>query len=179
MTDETDAELVAHCSGGDRHAFDVILARHERQIFSAAFRILHNREDAFDVTQTAFMRAYEHLDRYDPAQSFPTWLYRIAVNAALDLVRSRHPRDPLSDEIMDQRGGPDVEAMRGERDAVLQAALMELKIEQRTVIVLKHLQGFSYEEIAQVLECPVKTVKSRLFSARRALRDILASKGRL
>lgn len=179
MTDETDAELVVRCSGGDRRAFDAILARHERQLFGAAFRILHNREDAFDVTQTAFMRAYEHLDRYDPDQSFHAWLYRIAVNAALDLIRARHPRDPLSDEIVDQHGGPDVEAMRGQRDAVLQAALMELKVEQRTVIVLKHLQGFSYEEIAQVLECPVKTVKSRLFTARQSLRNILASKGQL
>ncbi|HEX5488070.1 MAG TPA: sigma-70 family RNA polymerase sigma factor [Rhodanobacteraceae bacterium] len=179
MTDETDAELVARCSGGDRRAFDAILARYERQLFGAAFRILHNREDAFDVTQTAFMRAYEHLDRYDPDQSFHTWLYRIAVNAALDVIRARHPRDPLSDEIVDQHGGPDTEAMRGQRDAVLQAALMELKVEQRTVVVLKHLQGFSYEEIAQVLECPVKTVKSRLFTARQSLRSILASKGRL
>ncbi|MGH8233001.1 MAG: RNA polymerase sigma factor [Rhodanobacteraceae bacterium] len=179
MTDETDAELVIRCSGGDRHAFDAILGRYERQLFGAAFRILHDREDAFDVTQTAFMRAYEHLDRYDPGQSFQTWLYRIAVNAAVDLARSRHPQDALSDEITDQGIGPEVEAMHEQRDVVIQAALMELKTEYRTVIVLKHLQGFSYEEIAEVLECPVKTVKSRLFTARQALRSILASRGQL
>lgn len=179
MTDETDAELVIRCSGGDRHAFEALLGRYERQLFGATFRILHNREDAFDVTQTAFMRAYEHLDRYDPNQSFHTWLYRIAVNAALDLTRSRHPLDALSDEVTDRGDGPEVLAVHEQRDVVIQTALMELKTEYRTVIVLKHLQELSYEEIAQVLECPVKTVKSRLFTARQALRSILVSRGQL
>ena len=179
MTDETDVELVTRCSGGDRHAFETLLGRYERQLFGAAYRILHDREDAFDVTQTAFMKAYEHLDRYDPNQSFHTWLYRIAVNAALDLARSRHPQDALSDEITDRRDGPEVLAVHEQRDVVIQAALMELKTEYRTVIVLKHLQELSYEEIAQVLECPVKTVKSRLFTARQALRNLLVSRGQL
>ena len=179
MTDETDAELVVRCSGGDRHAFETLLSRYERQLFGAAFRILHNREDAFDVTQTAFMRAYEHLDRYDRSQSFHTWLYRIAVNAALDLARSRHPQDALSDEITDQGDGPEAVAVGEQRDFAIQAALMELNPGYRAVIVLKHLQGLSYEEIAQVLECPVKTVKSRLFTARQTLRNILVSQGQL
>lgn len=179
MNGKSDAELVALCNQGDRCAFEAILSRYERQIFGAAFRILHNREDAFDVTQTAFMKAYEHLDRYDPHQAFHTWLYRIGVNTALDLARKRHPTDLLTEEIVDQREDPVVAAINEQRDAVIQAALMELKLEYRTVIVLKHLQGCGYEEIAQILDCPVKTVKSRLFTARQALRNILASKGQL
>lgn len=179
ITGKTDAELVVLCKKGDRCAFESVLMRYERQVFAAAFRILQNREDAFDVTQTAFMRAYEHLDHYDPLQPFQTWLYRIAVNAALDIARKRHPTDTLTEEIVDQRADPVVAAMQEQRDAVIQAALMELKIEYRTVIVLKHLQGCGYEEIAQILDCPVKTVKSRLFTARQALRNILVSKGQL
>jgi len=92
MTDDTDAALIVRCRNGDRIAFDALLSRYERQVFSAAFRILHNREDAIDVTQTAFLRAYEHFDRYDAGQRFDSWVYRIAVNEALDLVRARrHP----------------------------------------------------------------------------------------
>jgi RNA polymerase sigma-70 factor (ECF subfamily) len=179
MTDDSDSALVFQCRGGNRQAFEELLARYERQVFGAAFRILHHREDATDVTQTAFLRAYEHLDRYDPAQRFCSWIYRIAVNEALDLVRSRRRSEPLLDDAPTDRAGPDEMAAQEENDAAMQAALMDLKIDYRTVIVLKHLQDCSYEEIAQILECPVKTVKSRLFTARQALRDVLAARGQL
>ncbi len=179
MTDDSDDALVSQCRGGDRQAFEALLARYERQVFGAAFRILHHREDAIDVTQTAFLRAYEHLDRFDPDQRFGSWLYRIAVNEALDLVRSRRHSQPLLDDAPTERDGPDEILAHEQDDAAMQAALMELKFEYRTVIVLKHLQGCSYEEIAQILECPVKTVKSRLYTARQALRDVLAARGQL
>jgi len=176
MTDDTEAALILRCMDGDRGAFSILLARYQRQVFNAVFRILYHREDAIDVTQTAFLRAYEHFDRYDPSQQFHSWLYRIAINEALDQVRGRRPSEMLAEETVDEREGPDGAALRDENDIVMQRALMELKIEYRTVIVLKHLQGCSYEEMAQVLECPVKTVKSRLFTARQALRDILITK---
>jgi RNA polymerase sigma-70 factor (ECF subfamily) len=178
MTEDTDAALVLRYRSGDRRAFDALLGRHARQVFSAAFRILHDREDAFDVTQTAFLSAYEHLDRYDPGQPFRSWLYRIAVNQALDLARSRRPVETLAEETIDDRDGPDELATRDENDVVMQGALMQLNVEYRTVIVLKHLQGCSYEELAVILECPLKTVKSRLFTARQALRAILVAGGR-
>jgi RNA polymerase sigma-70 factor (ECF subfamily) len=179
MTDETDATLIVRCRHGDRSAFDTLLTRYARQIFGAAFRILHHREDAIDVTQTAFLRAYEHFDRYDPGQRFDSWLYRIAVNEALDLVRSRRPSESLAEDAVDEQPGPEETAAHDQDDRLMQGALNQLKVEYRVVIVLKHLQGCAYEEIADILECPVKTVKSRLFTARQALRDVLVAKGRL
>ncbi len=179
MTDDTDAALVVRCRNGDRIAFNALLTRYERQIFSAAFRILHHREDAIDVTQTAFLRAYEHFDRYDAGQRFDSWLYRIAVNEALDLVRGRRPSESLADDALDEQPGPEEAAAHDQDDALMQGALMQLKVDYRVVIVLKHLQGCAYEEIAEILACPVKTVKSRLFTARQALRDVLVAKGQL
>lgn len=178
MTDDTEAALVARCRNGDRSACDALLRRYERQVYAAAFRILHHREDAIDVTQTAFLRVFEHFDRYDPRQRFDSWLYRIAVNEALDLVRSRRPSEALAEETADDHQGPDEAAARGQSDQLIQDALMHLKIDYRIVIVLKHLQGCGYEEIAHILDCPVKTVKSRLFTARQALRDVLLATGR-
>jgi len=177
MTEATDAELVLRYRNGERRAFDALLGRHARQVFAAAYRILHDREDAFDVTQTAFLSAYEHLDRYDAGQPFRGWLYRIAVNQALDLIRSRRPAEALAEETIDTHPGPEDLAAREADDSAMQGALMRLGADYRTVIVLKHVQGCSYEEIALILECPVKTVKSRLFTARQALRAVLIARG--
>src|SRR4249919_2474180 len=94
MKEDPDAALVLASRDGNRRAFEQLLARYERPVFNAAFRILHHRDDAADVTQTAFLKAYEHLDRYDPSQQFFSWLYRIAINEAIDLSSRRKP-DPL------------------------------------------------------------------------------------
>ena len=177
MREDPDAALVLASRAGDRRAFEQLLARYERPVFNAAFRILHHREDAADVTQTAFLRAYEHLDRYDPAQRFFSWLYRIAINEAMDLGGRRKPDPLLLEAVADPGAGPDGNAADRQSDASLQRALMALAVDQRALVVLKHVQDFSYEEIAEILGCPVKTVKSRLFSARRALRDRLLAQG--
>jgi RNA polymerase sigma-70 factor (ECF subfamily) len=179
MIDETEGALVLRCRNGDRTAFDALLTRYERQVFDIAFRILHDREDAIDVTQTTFLRAYEHFERYDAGRQFRSWLYRIAVNDALDLVRARRHPEALSDELADEHGGPEDITLRGQDDGTLQRALATLRAQYRTVIVLKHLQGCSYDEIAEILDCPVKTVKARLFTARQALRDVLVEWGYL
>jgi RNA polymerase sigma-70 factor (ECF subfamily) len=180
MTDDTDAALIDRCRNGDRDAFSILLGRCEQQVFAAAFRILHHREDAIDVTQTAFLKAYEQFGRYDAGRQFRGWLYRIAVNEALDALRRRHGgSETLADDALDDSETPDEAAIHDENDVVLQRALMAIKAEYRVVIVLKHLQGCSYEEMAQVLDCPAKTVKSRLFTARQALRDVLVARGQL
>ena len=101
------------------------------------------------------------------------------MNEALDLVRARQRSEPLVDDVASDRSGPDALSAQGQSDSIIQRALMALKMEYRTVIVLKHVQDFSYEEIAQILDCAVKTVKSRLFTARQALRDALVAKGML
>src|SRR4029078_6792666 len=99
---------------------------------------------------------------------FDSWVYRIAVNEALDLVRARRPSESLADDTLDEQPGPEEARAPEQDDPLMQGALMQLKVEYRVVIVLKHLQGCAYEEIAGILECPVKTVKSRLFTARQA-----------
>jgi RNA polymerase sigma-70 factor (ECF subfamily) len=177
MREDPDAALVLASRAGDRRAFEQLLARYERPVFNAAFRILHHRDDAADVTQTAFLRAYEHLDRYDPAQRFFSWLYRIAINEAMDLGGRRKPDPLLLEAVADPGEGPDRQAADRQSDASLQRALMALGVDQRALVVLKHVQDFSYEQIAEILDCPVKTVKSRLFTARRALRERLLAQG--
>jgi RNA polymerase sigma-70 factor, ECF subfamily len=182
MTDDPDAALVLECRAGDRRAFDRLLARYERPIFNAAYRILNHREDATDVTQTTFLRAYEHFDRYDSGQRFFSWIYRIAVNEALDVSNGRRRNEPVPGpdsprEIASERPGPERVAQDDQLEDGLQDALMALPADYRTLIVLKHVQDCSYEEIGAILECPVKTVKSRLFTARQALREILLKRG--
>lgn len=177
MTEDPDAALVLDARAGNRRAFEQLLLRYERPVFNAAYRILHHREDASDVTQTTFLRAYEHLDRYDPGQRFFSWIYRIAVNEAMDAAGRRPRQDVAVEDLVADRAGPQDVAIDGQSDAGLQAALMALNPDQRTLIVLKHLQGCSYEEIAAVVDCPTKTVKSRLFSAREALRAVLVQRG--
>ena len=177
MTDDPDAALVLECRAGNRRAFERLLARYERPIFNAAYRILHHREDATDVTQTVFLRAYEHFDRFDPGQRFFSWIYRIAVNEALDLSNGRRRSEPVAEEIASDRPGPDRVAQDEQMDAGMQSALMAIPVDYRTLVVLKHVQDCSYEEIAAILEVPVKTVKSRLFTARQALRQVLVDRG--
>lgn len=175
MFEDTDAQLVLRYRGGDRQAFDALMVRHSKRVFAVAFRVLNNREDAFDVTQTAFLKAYQHLGQYDVTQAFSPWLCRIAVNEALDRIRGQHVTQALDDAVVDGHVGPVDLAIREQDDAALQHALMQLPADYRAIIVLKHLQGCSYEELAQVLECSLKTVKSRLFTARQALRTVLVS----
>lgn len=179
MSDERDAALVRECLAGNARAFEELLVRYQRPVYNAAFRILGNREDAKDVTQAVFLSAYEHLWRFDARQRFFSWIYRIAVNETLDTAAARRPFEPLPDSLVEAGRGPDETATQAELDAGMEKALMALKLDYRTVIVLKHVQGCSYEEIGMILECPVKTVKSRLHTARQALRDVLAAKGLL
>lgn len=177
MTDDPDAALVLECRAGNRRAFERLLARYERPIFNAAYRILHHREDATDVTQTVFLRAYEHFDRFDPGQRFFSWIYRIAVNEALDLSNGRRRSEPVPEEIASDRPGPERAAQDDQMDEGMQSALMAIPVDYRTLVVLKHVQDCSYEEISAILDCPVKTVKSRLFTARQALRQVLVDRG--
>jgi len=174
--EDRDAELVRRCREGDRRAFEELLARYQRPIFNAAYRLLNHREDAKDVTQAAFLNVFRHLDRYDPSQRFFSWLYRIALNEVSDFASARRRAEAPGDYPEETRT-PDAEAARGELDHAMQSALMALRLEYRTVIVLKHVQGLSYETLASVLDCPVKTVKSRLYTARQALREIVLARG--
>ena len=177
MTRDDDAMLIEACLRGDRRAFDKLVDRYEGPLFSAAYRITGSVEDAMDATQSAFVNAYEKLHTFDPTYRFFSWIYRIAVNQSLNLVGRRKEQTELEEDTATERRGPaeifDATEARGQ----LKRALDALEPNYRTVIVLKHLEGFSYREIGELLEIPEKTVKSRLFTARQRLRVILTERG--
>ena len=177
MTRDEDAMLVQSCLRGDRHAFDELVDRYEGPIFSAAFRITGSVEDAMDATQNAFVNAYEKLHTFNPNYRFFSWIYRIAVNQALNLVGRRRDTSEFDGET--RASGPDPEKSfeAAEAGDHLQQALLKLDPDYRAVVILKHLEGFSYREIGDLLEIPEKTVKSRLFTARQRLRAILTERG--
>jgi len=130
-----------------------------------------------DATQSAFVNAYEKLHTFDPTYRFFSWIYRIAVNQSLNLVGSRKDQTELEENTAMEGRGPAEIFDSNEARGQLKRALLELEPNHRTVIVLKHLEGFSYREIGELLDIPEKTVKSRLFTARQRLRVILTERG--
>lgn len=170
-----DRDLVRRCLAGEADGLEGLLDRYERPIFNLALRMVGNREDASDVTQTVFVKAYARLRNFDQSKKFFSWLYRIGVNESLDCLGRRRPTDTRDLDTLDAPGdGPDDDIESSERSRAVRRALMRLGTEHRTVIVLRHYHEQSYAEIAQVLGLPEKTVKSRLFSARQRLKGLLA-----
>jgi RNA polymerase sigma-70 factor (ECF subfamily) len=177
MSSVEDNDLVRATLQGDRAAFDELVDRHQMKLFNMALRITGNKDDALDVSQTAFLKAYDNLKQFKPAYRFFSWIYRIAMNEALDLVNRRRALTELKPEIPQPAAGPEARYWGNQAGRRLQAALMELKPPYRAVIVLRHLHGLSYREISDVVGAPERTVKSRLFTARQQLRVSLTSSG--
>jgi RNA polymerase sigma-70 factor (ECF subfamily) len=175
MESGDDAELVARCLGGDTQAFEPLVARYQKVLFSVALRFLGDREDARDVTQTAFVKAYEKLATFDPAHRFFSWIYRIVVNESLNLRERRPPQERLQESLASAES-PLLDAEARETSARIEAGLLKLTPEYREVLVLRHFAELSYTDIAFALHLPEKTVKSRLFSARQRLGQILTGK---
>lgn len=175
-----EPELIAACLRGEQQAYALLMQRHQDRLFGALFRFLGNTEDALDVAQEAFLSAFSALDRFKGGARFYTWLYRIAMNHAIDLRRrSQHKRTPRRVEEQaphapDNRSpSPAVRLEQEETVAQLQAALQQLSAEHRAVLVLKDLEGLRYEEIADIIKVPIGTVRSRLHRARLELKEIL------
>lgn len=176
--DADDGTLVRRCCDGDRRAFDALVARYQKTVYNAALRMLHDREEARDVAQTVFLKAYEHLAQYDPKFKFYSWIYRIALNESINALQRRHRNEPLTEQERDDHAGPDDEVGSAQASRRVQAALMTLRPDYRAVIVLKHFLDSSYEDMSEILGIPDKTVKSRLFTARQALKEALNGHGR-
>lgn len=174
--DEQDRALVQRCLDGERDAASDLVDRYQRRLFNVALRMLGNVQDAEDVTQTVFGKAFVSLRSYDRRYRFFSWIYRMTVNESLNAFKRRRQMVTLEDQ-------PDLPAPGTATDLAVEAedrvgkALMDLKPDDRAVVVLRHFVSFSYEEIADVLEVPVRTVKSRLFSARERLRLALRNQG--
>lgn len=176
MDDATDQALLERLRNGDREAFAELVIRYQRPIYNAAFWILRKPEDASDVAQTVFLRVAERLDEYDDRYRFFSWIYRIAVNESLNLLR-RGGREEVLDDEADlpgaERDDPESRANDAESAARVRGAVLRLSPGDRMVITLRHFAELSYEEMGEVLEIDQKTVKSRLYEARQRLRAML------
>ena len=178
MGENVDAARVRDCLAGDPQAFAALVQQYEKPVYNVALRLLRNPEDARDIAQSVFLKAWQNLSSYDPKYKFYSWIYRMAINESLNILRS-HGRDaePVDERLAADEAGPaDMLAVGQGREAIL-AAVGRLKPEHRSVIVLHYFVDLPYEDIADVLEVDAKTVKSRLYSARQVLKDQLASRG--
>ena len=169
--------LVAASLRGDRSAFDELVGHYQGALFRVTYGVTGSVDDAMDATQAAFVNAFEKLHTFSPPGRFFSWLYRIAINQALTLVSRRRPAAVLDDDIPGSGVDPETAAKEEEATRMLRRALNALDPQLRTLVVLKHLEGFSYREMSELLGLPEKTVKSRLFTARQRLRAMLTERG--
>ncbi len=182
----TDQLLVEQVQQGDKHAFDLLVAKYQNKLFHLVSRYVKDPDEALDVVQEAFIKAYRALPNFRGDSAFYTWLFRIAVNTAKNHLTTQSRRPPQQDvDAVDaeQYGGdtrlkntdtPENELLRDEIQATVQRAIEQLPDDLRTAILLREAEGMSYEEIAQVMGCPIGTVRSRIFRARDAIDKQLA-----
>jgi len=176
MSKPNDTDLVSRSLEGDRKAFETLLIQYEKPVYNAAFRMLNDSEDARDVAQTVFLKAYEKLGDFDPRYKFFSWIYRIALNESVNCLSKRGRSEGLSTEPVSEAKGPEDEMESEIRNRRLQVALMKLKPDYRSVIVLKHFLDCNYVEIGEILDIPEGKVKSRLYTGRQLLKDGLQSR---
>lgn len=188
MTLPGEAQLVERARAGDMEAFASLVAHYERKVFNMAYRLTNHYEDASDIAQEAFVRVYTRLGEFRGDSSFSTWLYRIVQNACMDEIRRRKRQTIMSldqpveaddgemfRQLKDEEGdGPEEALERRELQAEVQRAISRLDDHFRTVLVMRDIQGLSYNEIADILGENLGTVKSRLNRARNALKEQLA-----
>jgi RNA polymerase sigma-70 factor (ECF subfamily) len=186
MTDRVhdDEMLIRRAQGGDRSAFDALVSKHEIKAYQYAFRLTRNSEEASDVVADAFIRVYNAIGNFKGQSSFSTWMYRILTNCFLDLRKKVKPTSSLDvasqggegeieRQIEDPGPTPHDESERVEREERVERAVNKLPEYQRAMIVMYHVDMLTYEEIAEALDLPIGTVKSRLNRARLSLRDYL------
>lgn len=185
----TDDELVARSRGGDVESFNQLILRWERPIYALAYRVIGREEEARDVSQEAFLRAYRALPGFKGQAKFSSWLYRITLNLCRDWIRkqrrqpvSQLPEDADIDEIAASTGPVEsIEDLvaRRQLSAVVEDAMTRLPEEQRTAIVLKEYHGMTFQEIADLQGCPLSTVKTRLYQGLSVLRRELERHGQI
>jgi RNA polymerase sigma-70 factor, ECF subfamily len=182
---QVDQLLVERVQKGDKHAFDLLINKYQHRIVSLVARYVNDRTEALDVAQEAFIKAYRAIGNFRGDSAFYTWLYRIAINTAKNWLVAQKRRPPASDidavdaeqydmdSRLKDRATPENELMREEIKKTVYDTIAELPDDLRTAIVLREMEGMSYEEIATTMECPIGTVRSRIFRAREAIDEQL------
>jgi RNA polymerase sigma-70 factor (ECF subfamily) len=179
-----DLELVKRCQEGDVSAFQILVERYQQRAARLAYRYVKNQEDAEDITQDAFIRVFRSIKNFRNESQFYTWFYRILVNLSLDHLRRNKQketeyqdgvllRSQTAAELQQKKSSPREELWKKQRQMAIAGAIDSLPDDQRTTVVLREIDGLSYEEIAQVTKVPIGTVMSRLYYARRKLQDKL------
>jgi RNA polymerase sigma-70 factor (ECF subfamily) len=175
------ARLIKRAQNGDAEAYEQLILPLEQRIYALCFRITNNREDAFDCAQEVMLRAYRSLSDYRFHASFATWVYRITTNVCLDMIRRRRVKPFVSLEglmdigfsLTDRTCNPQEELERGDLNRTLRECIAHLPLDMRTAIILRDIQGLTYEEVAAVLKLNLGTVKSRISRARERLREMI------
>lgn len=187
MNNETDEELVLKIQNGDRAAFEQLYWRYKDRVLGVVYGVVHNRQDALEITQEVFVRIYKNIDKYQPGTRFFTWVYRISYNLAVDKYRRKKTAREVEfnndfqknfsqpDDVMPPSLGlnPEKACERAELREMLTSAMDSLPEKQRTIITLREVDGLSYEEIANTLDIQIGTVMSRLHYARLRLQSVL------
>ena len=181
LTQEQDQQLVERVQRGDKRAFDLLVLKYQHRILGLVVRFVHDPQEAQDVAQEAFIKAYRALANFRGDSAFYTWLYRIAINTAKNYLVSRGRRAPDSDisagdaeffegdHALKDNESPERLLLRDEIESTVHRTLQQLPDDLRTALSLREFDGLSYEDIATVMQCPVGTVRSRIFRAREAI----------
>ncbi len=180
-TEPTDQQLVVRVQKGDKRAFDLLVLKYQYKVHAIVARFIRDRDEVSDVVQEAFIKAYRALPKFRGDSQFYTWLYRIAVNTAKNYLVARSRRPPASDVDLDDAeyysgseqlkdfGSPENQLFRDELEKVIKQAIVELPEDLRTAVTLREYEGLSYEDIASVMNCPVGTIRSRIFRGRESI----------
>lgn len=171
-----ETQLIAQAQRGSNEAFSRLVTLYGKKIYYAAYSFLHNVDDAADIVQEVFLRAYKNLATFDTERSFYPWLYRIARNLCINTVKRASHRDvglPAEEMIVANGPDPAAELLKNEEQEELKAALEKLPVKHREIINLKTFQDCSYAEMAEILDIPIGTVMSRLYAARLKLKELL------
>ena len=178
---EIDQELVVRVQQGDKKAFDLLVLKYQLRLSKLVSRFLRNQSDVPDVVQESFIKAFRALPNFRGESAFYTWLYRIAINTAKNHLVSQSRKNPANSidvqdaedygasEWLKEYASPEREALASELEATIQQAMGELPSDLREAITLREIEGLSYEDIAAVMDCPIGTVRSRIFRAREAI----------
>jgi RNA polymerase sigma-70 factor (ECF subfamily) len=188
QADVSELDLVRRCQAGDTEAFDELVTRYRIRVFSMIYNMVHSEQDAWDLAQDSFLKAWKSIKRFRGRSSFYTWIYRIVMNVTIDWLRKKHVKgagaefddaielreiDPASKTVPKTEALPYETMEREEIRGRIDKAIAQLSPEQRAVILMKEIEGMQYHEIAEALGCSIGTVMSRLFYARKKLQTLL------